>query len=472
MAGSIQIDLPYLFEPRSYQWRIWDAWDTGIRRFGAVWHRRAGKDKAFLNFCIERMLERKGNYYHVFPKLNQGRRVIWTGIDKQGRRYLDHFPPQLLYSPPNNADMQITLVDPHDRSKPGSTYQVLGTDRNLDVLVGGNGAGYIFSEYALQNPQGWELARPILRENGGWAAFLTTPRGKNHAYTLFRTNYDNPEWHFELLSTDHTRRDAPGEDGGPVITAVDIEADRREGMSDDLIDQEYGLSWEAAIPGAYFANEFRAVDAERRITSVRYDPTYPVYTAWDIGVDDMTAIWCVQFIGRDICLIHYYENSGFAAKHYADYLNALPYAFKAHLLPHDGRNRDWTAHSTSGRAERRDDVLRRLVRGEVHVVDASPVAQGIEQMRTMFSRLLFDSERCNDGIERLRHYHHEWDSDNRVFLPRPEHDWSSHASDALRTLASNLGFIDALEKRSQGRPVRSERVRRSIEVEPGQAWMV
>lgn len=466
------IDLPYLFEPRSYQWRIWDAWDAGKRRFGAVWHRRSGKDKSFLNFTIERMLERKGNYFHVFPKLNQGRRVIWTGIDKQGRRYLDHFPPQLLYSPPNNADMQLTLVDPADRSKPGSTYQVLGTDRNLDVLVGGNGAGYIFSEYALQNPQGWELARPILRENGGWAAFLTTPRGKNHAYTLFRTNYDNPDWHFELLNVDNTWRDATGEDGGPVITDADIESDRREGMSDDLIDQEYYLSWEAAIPGAYFANEFRLVDQERRITMCRYDPSYPVYTSWDIGVDDMTAIWCCQFVGRDINLIHYYENSGFAAKHYADYLTALNFTFKAHLLPHDGRNREWGSAGMSGRAERREEVVRRLLSGEVHSVQSARVDIGIEQMRTMFPRLIFDSVRCEAGIERLRHYHHEWDSDNRVFLPRPEHDWSCHAADALRTLAGNLGLIDAIEKRSQGRPVRGERVRRTIEVAPGQAWMV
>ena len=87
MATSSQIDLPYLFEPRSYQWSVWDAWDAGIRRFGEVWHRRAGKDKTLLNFCVERMLDRVGNYYHIFPKQNQGRRVIWTGIDRNGLRY-------------------------------------------------------------------------------------------------------------------------------------------------------------------------------------------------------------------------------------------------------------------------------------------------------------------------------------------------------------------------------------------------
>ena len=79
---TIEISLPYGFEPRSYQWRVSDAWDRGIRRFRAVWHRRSGKDKTWLNFCIERMLERNGIYYHIFAKLNQGRRVIWDGIDR------------------------------------------------------------------------------------------------------------------------------------------------------------------------------------------------------------------------------------------------------------------------------------------------------------------------------------------------------------------------------------------------------
>ena len=445
-TAKSEILLPYGFEPRSYQWRVWDAWDRGIRRFGAVWHRRSGKDKTFLNFTIERMLERTGNYFHIFPKLNQGRRVIWDGIDRDGKRYLDHFPAALLHHEPNKADMQLTLRDPAHPSHPGSTYQILGTDRNLDVLVGGNAVGLIFSEYALQNPRAWDIARPILRENGGWAAFCYTPRGKNHGYTLYKTNIQNPDWYFELLDVHQTRRDALGEDGAPVLTQADMEADRREGMSEDLIAQEYLLSWEAAIPGAYYVHEFRAVDQERRITRVPYDPAYPVYSAWDIGVDDATAIWCVQFVGRQVCLIHYYENQGYGAGHYADYLNALPYTFRAHLLPHDGRNREW------GSGERREVTLQRLIQGEVRIAARPSLETGMSNVRTLFPRLLFDAEGCERGIEALRHYHHEWDAEARVFLNYPEHDFASHGADALRTLAVSLEMIDSIEKQWQGRP--------------------
>lgn len=464
-ATAIELSLPYQFEPRSYQWRVWEAWDAGKKRFGAVWHRRSGKDKTFLNFCVERMLERKGNYFHIFPKLNQGRRVIWDGIDRDGRRYLDHFPPELIYGEPNKADMQITLRDPADLRKPGSTYQILGTDRNLDVLVGGNGVGLIFSEYSLQNPQAWDISRPILSENGGWAAFCYTPRGKNHGYSLYTMNRNNPDWYFELLTVEATRRDGPGEDGSPVVSAERIEADQREGMTQDLVEQEYYLSWEAAIPGAYYANEFRAVDAERRITRCPYDPSYPVYTFWDIGIDDATAIWCVQFIGRQICLIHYHEDSGHGAPHYGQYLMSLPWAqsYRAHILPHDGAHREW------GSGERRDETLQRSISGEVRVADRPSRDVGIDNVRLMFPRLLFDEAGCDHGeraigpakgrgIEALRSYHHEWDEVRKTFLAYPAHDWASHGADALRTLACSLGMIDELEKAYQGRnvaPVRS-----------------
>ena len=452
---EIELSLPYNFAPRSYQWRVFEAWDAGIRRFGAVWHRRSGKDKTFLNFCVERMLERTGNYFHIFPKLNQGRRVIWDGIDRDGRRYLDHFPPDLIYSV-NNSDMQITLRNPADLRLPGSTYQVLGTDRNLDVLVGSNGVGYIFSEYALQNPRAWDLARPILRENGGWAAFCYTPRGKNHGYTLWRTNYNNPEWHFELCTVEQTRRDGPGESGLPVVGPADIDADQREGMAQDLIDQEYYLSWDAAIPGAYYANEFRLVDQQRRITRVPYDPSYPVYTFWDIGVDDANAIWFVQFIGRQICFLHYFEHQHQGAPYYAGYLRGLPYEgnYRAHILPHDGRVQEW------GSGERREATLQRLVQGEVHVTQRPSVAVGRDNVRLAFPRFLFDEDGCSGldvagggrtwGIEALREYKHKYDEVRHTFLEEHEHDWAVHGADALRTLAVSLELVDQIEKRYEG----------------------
>jgi len=170
--------------PRSYQIDSLAALDRGIKRVVCVWHRRAGKDKTFLNFTIKKMQERVGVYYHLFPTYGQGKRTIWDGIGADGKPFLSHFPEQLVKNK-NETEMQIQTTN-------GSIWQVIGTDRNLDNLVGPNPVGCVFSEYSIQDPRAWTLLRPILRENGGWAIFIYTPRGENHGWDLYQIAQQNP----------------------------------------------------------------------------------------------------------------------------------------------------------------------------------------------------------------------------------------------------------------------------------------
>ncbi len=172
----MEITLPYKFEPRSYQYSIMNAIEDGFRRGLIVWHRRAGKDKTLLNMMIREMFKRVGNYYYYFPSMALGRKAIWEDIDKTGFKTLDHFPKDFIRKK-NDNEMKITL-------KNGSTFQVCGTDR-LDV-VGPGPCGVVISEYAKCNPKAWTLLMPILRENDGWMFANTTPRGKNHAWTMLQ----------------------------------------------------------------------------------------------------------------------------------------------------------------------------------------------------------------------------------------------------------------------------------------------
>jgi hypothetical protein len=235
--------------------------------------------------------------------------------------------------------------------------------------------------------------------------------------------------------------------------------------------QEYECAWEAAIPGAYYTNEFMQMERERRIAPCPYDPSYPVYTSFDLGVgsEDATSVWCAQFYGRQVGLLHYYENTGYGAPHYAQYLMQLPYAgnYRAHLLPHDGRNRDWSS------GERREDVLQRLVQGQVRVVQRTPVdPTGIENVRLLFPRLLIDPQGCERGIEALRSYHRKWDEVRKVFVAHPYHDWASHGADALRTLASGLELVNQIEEEFRLEEAPPERI--SIPIPIGamrNAWM-
>src|SRR6185503_8915871 len=165
-------------------------------------------------------METMANYAYYFPTATLGRKAMWDNIDaNSGMRVIDHIPEQLV-AKKNEQQMKITLAN-------GSTIQILGTD-NLDV-VGGNYYGVIFSESAQHNPLAWDYIRPILAENGGWALFNGTPRGKNWFYRLYNMAVGNGEWFCQRLSIDDTG----------VLTPEDIEEERRSGMSEEMVRQEF-----------------------------------------------------------------------------------------------------------------------------------------------------------------------------------------------------------------------------------------
>jgi len=426
--------LPHRFTPRSYQQRVFDAFAAGKRRVFLAQHRRSGKDKVLINIMVMAALKRKGVYFYFFPQVNMARRAVWLGVDSDGMSYLDHIPPPLIYHK-SQAEMRVILRDPKDPSQPGSVIHFLGTDRHPDVGVGSNPVGVVFSEFALQNPLAWDLIRPILRErsNNGWAAFITTPRGKNHAYTLYNLAVANPsEWHVESLDVTQTFRDAPGEDGTPVVTLDDIEKDRLEGMTQDMIDQEYYISWEAAIPGAYFAEEFRSVDRDERITFVGHDPRFQVSTAWDLGWNDETAIWFFQKVGNQIRLIDYEEDRTKSLQHYIQIVKDKPYIYETHYGPHDIKVHEYGNHGQTRWATASKLGV------EFEPVPNIPHRDGINAVRNIFPRCIWDAVKCERGIEALRSYRRKYDEVNKTHSDKPVHDWASNGADAFRYLAVGI----------------------------------
>jgi len=260
---DMNITLPYNFTPRTYQQPLLKALNPvykgdkqkkkmildkkgkpivvrdALKRACLVWHRRSGKDITCLNYLISQMWNRVGGYYYFLPEYNQGRKVMWDGIEqdkaKQPFKYMGHFPDELLpKNGRNNQEMKITM-------KNGSIFQIIGTDR-YDSVMGTNPVGCIFSEFSLQDPWAWEYISPILAENEGWAIFNFTPRGMNHAFKLFNEVQDNPNWFTEVLTVDETRRD----DGTPVITEEMLQAERERGATEAFIRQEYYCDFTAS----------------------------------------------------------------------------------------------------------------------------------------------------------------------------------------------------------------------------------
>lgn len=402
--------------------------DNGAKRACLVWHRRAGKDSTSLNFTAKEMFKRKGNYWHLFPKQTQARKAIWNGINSDGQSILDQVFPEAVRARTSSQEMMIEL-------KNGSTWQLAGSD-NYDSLVGANPVGVVFSEWSLCDPNAWAYIRPMLAENGGWAVFIYTPRGKNHGYTLYNMAKKADEWFCQNLTVNDTKR----ADGSPVISPEAIETERSEGMEEALIQQEFFGSFDAQIPGAYFADQLQQAKDQNRVGRIPIEPSLQVHTAWDLGISDSMSIWFFQAMGKEIRLVDYYESNGKGMEHYIQYLtqwadrNGVIYG--QHLAPHDIEVRELT----SGRS--RKDVARDMGITFRTVQRPRTKIEGIQAIRRMFPRFWIDDERAEQGFACIASYHREWDEKHQRFRDQPVHDWASHGADALQTLA--LGWRDTM----------------------------
>lgn len=417
-----EVELPANgWQPEPHQMQAWAQMERGVKRAILIWHRRAGKDDIALHRTAVSAFERVGNYWHMLPEAAQARKAIWNAVNPHtGRRRIDDAFPESLRDSTNNQEMFI-------RFKNGSTWQVVGSD-NFNSLVGAAPVGIVFSEYALANPTSWGILRPILLENGGWALFITTPRGHNHAARMYEAAVNDPNWFAERLTAHDTT----------VFTAAQLVQERAEYLRENpedgeaLFEQEYEVSFEAAIRGAYYGKLMAAAQDEGRITAVPHVLGQPVWTAWDLGYGDNMVIWMVQQIAGSVRVIDLISGSGQGIPHYVKELNGRPYTFAEHLVPHDADNGEL------GTGERRIDVMRRLGMKNVRVLPRLGVDDGVSAVRNLLPRCVFDKQKTQLGIDGLKQYRKSWDDVNKVFRNVPLHDWTSDFADAFRYLAVGL----------------------------------
>lgn len=433
-----QLKIPYNWQPRDYQMPAWLAIEGGIKRGLLFWHRRCGKDLFCLNFMAAQAMQRVGAYWHIFPTYRQGRKIAWEGKTKTGRPFISHFPEEIIA---RKRDNEMTLD-----FKNNSSYHVVGAD-NPDSQVGTNPIGMIFSEWAVMaDPKIWNLLQPILVENEGWALFITTPRGRNHAYRMLRRVEKNPKWFVQILTVEDTIHE-----GKRVVSDESIDEARDEGMTEDMVQQEFYCSFDASLENAYWGPEMRLAQSENRITHVPYDPMLQVETWWDLGMSDQTSIWFMQRSMGQLRAIDYEFASGEALAYYASMLHQKREkwncTYRAHLLPHDARVRDL------GSGKTRIETLRKLGLSNIKVMKNHPIQDGIQAVRNALRVCWFDEDMCATGIEGLRQFCKkpvegaEDPDGNQMFSNEPLHDWASHPADAFRT-----GCMGSKPDRAPGEP--------------------
>ena len=408
-----EITIPYHFEPRDYQIPIFEAIDEGVKRIIMVWHRRAWKDKACFNIIVKKAAEDVWIYYYVFPTYSQGKKAVWDWIDKDGWKTIKHIPDEIIKRK-NDTEMKVELIN-------GSIIQIIGSD-NVDSIVWTNPIWIVFSEYSLQSPAVWDFLRPILAENGWWAIFNFTPRWDNHAKELLDMARANDKRLVSINTVNDTK----------AITPEVLEEERKEiilkNWSDAIFQQEYYCSFDAWIAGNYYAEILSELEKNNHRTVVPYDPWLDVYTVWDLWINDSTAIWFWQRLGKEIRIIDHYENNWEGLSHYVGVLREKWYRYWTMYLPHDAQARSVQTWKTV------EEKMYEYWFNDIQIVPRLSVLDGINSARAILPYCYFDKDKTERGRKCLKNYHKEFD-DKRTAYKWPEHDWSSHSADAFRYLA-------------------------------------
>lgn len=219
-------------------------------------------------------------------------------------------------------------------------------------------------------------------------------------------------------------------DSNPWFPAV-LEAERQDCLRDNP--DQYAHIWEGDYvtvnAGAYYAASIATAKKEGRIGKVAADPLMVTRAIWDIGGTgakaDACAIWIVQYVGREIRFLDYYEAQGQPLATHIAWLRERGYGSAMCILPHDGATND-RVHDVSY------ESALRAAGFDVQVIanqGAGAAMKRVEAARRLFPSMWFD-EKCQPGIDAIGWYHEKRDEDRNIGLG-PEHDWSSHGADAF-----------------------------------------
>ena len=403
-----QIVIPYKPRPQ------FEAYHDRQERFAkTVAHRRFGKTVGTINDTIRAALINPRQYppprySYVAPTYTQAKDVAWN--------YLKHFSAVIPGYKTSESELWVEYPN-------GARIRLYGAD-NYERLRGLYNDGVVIDEPAQIDPRAWpEVIRPTLSDYQGWASFIGTPAGRDWFYKIDRDENGEllPDWFRLTLKASETG-----------IIAPDELKSLRTGLSEEQYAQEFECSFDAAVVGAYYGKLMQQAHDDKRITGVPYEPTAQVWTAWDLGMRDATAIWFCQVVGKEIRIIDYYESSGADLAHYVQQLRDRKYVYAGHIVPHDAQAKEL------GTGKSRLEVLESLGLNNVTVAPMHRVEDGINGVRVFIPKCWFDEKKCSRGIDALKLYRAEFDDKLQSFKPRPVHDWASHGADAFRYLAMTL----------------------------------
>lgn len=349
------------------------------------------------------------------PTYGQAKRVAWD--------YMKQFTRDIPGVRFNEAELKVRIPRPQGDEV---RFFLMGAE-NPDAIRGLYLDWGVLDEFAEMHPRTWsQVIRPALADRLGGATFIGTPKGQNTFFDMYMAALDSMDWDDEWFAS-LFRASETG-----IIPDSELRAAQKS-MPKEEYEQEFECSFEAALLGAYYGDELSKLEKAGRIGDVSWDPAVPVQTAWDLGLDDHTAIWFIQEVGSEIHVVNYYENRNKGLDHYVRVIKSfeedLGYYYGTHYLPHDAGARELGTKKT------REETLKGLKLGRTKVNSRQSVEDGIHATRMMLPRCWFDYRNCKMGILALKNYEREWDAKEKVFKQTPKHNWASHGADAFRSFS-------------------------------------
>ena len=340
-------------------------------------------------------------YAFISPTFKQGKATAWD--------YIKQFAGKIPGTRFNESELRCDLPN-------SSRITILGAE-NDQSLRGIFLDGCVFDETQSIKPTIFpEVIRPALADRKGWCVFIGTPKGRNYFYDLYQEAKDKKDWYACLFKASETG----------ILDQEELDA-AKSIMSEDLYEQEFECSFQAAITGSYYGALIEKLEAQNRISEDLYDDSLDIETWWDLGLNDSTSIWFAQRYKGEIRLIDYYENAGMGLDHYAQILDQRGYEYSKHIFPHDVKVRELGNYGKS----RLESLLELGIVGEV--APKLSIEDGIEAVRKALPNCWFDKNKCQQGIEHLKAYQKKWDDKNQCFRNKPMHNFASHTADAFRT---------------------------------------
>ena len=404
------------FHETSERWRV------------LVLHRRAGKTVASVNQLIkDAMLTNFSRFAYICPTYRQAKMIVWDMIKHYSRPI-----PGMGY---HESELRADFPN-------GSRISLYGAE-NVDSLRGIALWGVVFDEYAQQPRKIFtEVVSKCLADHLGYAIWIGTPMGKNDFYNLHIKAQENDEWFHHAQGIDKTL----AEEDGDVVDNLRqaLEDDKKlveQGiMEQDEFDQEWNISFEASIKGAYYGTQIARLREDGRLTKVPYDENLPVQTWWDLGVGDATAILFFQQYRDEWRMIDAYEASGESLHAFVKVLQDKGYLYSMHHFPHDAKVRELSTGKT------RLEIAKRLGIRPTRLVPKLPIDDGINAVRMNFPKLWIDEEKCSEFIDKLSQYRKSYDSKGDTYKTRPVHDHTSNYADALRYWAVSQRGVASIGK--------------------------